>query len=85
MATYRYKISTFIERVQQVHQNKYDYSLVTQEQLITGKSKIKIFCRKCGHLWQVACQKHLEGSGGCPECDKRIFSWTKDKRKIKTV
>jgi hypothetical protein len=38
-----------LERAYQVHQNKYNYSLITEAHIKTMKSKIHIICNVCGY------------------------------------
>ena len=53
----------FIEKSKNVHNNKYDYSLVDYKH---PKLKIKIICLKHG-MFEIKPYHHLNGSG-CPKC-----------------
>ena len=53
----------FIDKCQNTHGNKYDYSKVVYT---NGKSKICIICPKHGEFWQEA-YSHSIGNG-CPKC-----------------
>lgn len=55
----------FIEKASQVHNNKYDYSLVDYK---GNRRKVKIICPVHGVFEQVA-QYHLAGNG-CPACNE---------------
>ena len=73
-----YKLTEYIEKAKNVHNNKYDYSLLTGDILST--QKIKIICPIHGMFIQQA-NKHLMGQG-CPKCaknSKKDFSFFIDK------
>jgi len=59
----------FIEKAQQIHENKYDYSNVVY---INNMKKVEIICKnpKHGSFLQAA-NNHLRGCG-CPKCGKSI-------------
>ncbi|MGZ8924637.1 MAG: hypothetical protein ACXW2E_02015 [Nitrososphaeraceae archaeon] len=60
-------VTNFIEQAHKKHNNKYDYSKVTQETLKrTGYSKITIICPKHGEFLQRMAD-HLKGHG-CQKC-----------------
>jgi len=54
---------SFIKNAMNIHNNKYDYSLV---EYLNAKTKVKIICEKHGKFIQNP-QKHLTGQG-CPKC-----------------
>jgi len=72
----------FIERVKQIHGNRYEYSKVKYE---NTNAKVYIICPIHGEFWQNP-KDHLNGSG-CPSCNqskleekiKRIFEFKKIK------
>lgn len=55
----------FIEKVKQIHRNKYDYSKVEYS---NNKTRICVICPKHGEFWQTP-KAHLRGQG-CPYCSK---------------
>jgi len=55
--------SDFINKANEKHNNRYDYSLVKYN---LGSEKIKIICNEHGEFLQQA-NSHLNGSG-CPKC-----------------
>lgn len=55
--------SKFILEAKQIHNDKYDYSLVNYS---NAKNKIIIICQEHGNFSQVS-EKHLAGAG-CPKC-----------------
>lgn len=56
----------FIQRANEVHNNRYDYSKV---EYINFHTKVCIICPKHGEFWQTPAN-HIFGSGkGCPQCN----------------
>ena len=55
----------FVTKARYVHGNKYDYQLVE----ISGnnKTKVKIICNACSHIFEQKINNHLNGQG-CPYC-----------------
>lgn len=53
----------FIEKCKNIHNNKYDYSLVDYK---NTRTFIKIICPTCGEFEQLA-HSHIQGRG-CPKC-----------------
>lgn len=64
------KKDVFIKKACNVHDNKYDYSLVNEE--ITKMNKIKIICSEHG-IFQQRYDAHLRGTG-CGKCANSIKS-----------
>lgn len=64
----------FVRRSNEIHHNKYDYSLV---EFKGTKTKVQIICPEHGPFWQLP-KNHLKGQG-CPECGKRYAQeWQKN-------
>ena len=61
----------FIEKAKQVHDDKYDYSLVNYTGIF---NKVKIICPKHG-LFEQSAKHHLEGMTGCPKCKKENMNF----------
>lgn len=61
----RKPLEQFINECKIVHNNKYDYSLVTKDDYIN--KKICIICPIHGEFWQRP-KKHLLHKHGCPKC-----------------
>lgn len=59
----KYTKETFIAKVSQIHDNKYDYS---KSNYVNNKTKITIICPKHGEFIMTP-QKHLSGQG-CRKC-----------------
>ena len=60
-----------------VHNNKYDYSLVTNNNYIDTKHKVPIICPQHGVFYQTP-KSHKNGSG-CPHCPKTTVSKGEDR------
>ena len=71
--TLRTTLSSFIERADTIHKNKYDYS---QVEYINGITPIKIVCQIHGVFFQTP-GNHLRGSG-CKWCANNVKLDTKD-------
>ena len=76
----------FIQRVKEIHGNKYDYSKV---EYINTSTKVCIICPEHGEFWQTP-NKHLQGRG-CPKCAqiernrKKAFTQEEFERKANAV
>lgn len=72
-----YPLEVYLEKVKEIHGDKYDYSRVP----LTYKnlhSKIEIICKIEGHgSWWANADGHLNDHTECPVCtmQKRIMSW----------
>lgn len=58
----------FIEKASKVHGDKFDYSEVNYQ---GNKVKVKIKCKKCGHIFQQTPNSHLNGIGCHTEKERR--------------
>ena len=54
----------FIQKAQQIHDDKYDYSKV---EYINSASKVCIVCPEHGEFWQMP-YNHIHNRNGCPNC-----------------
>lgn len=63
-----YTTEAFVEKANQMHNNKYDY---TKTVYINSTTKVKIICPKHGDFNQVPAE-HLQGKG-CPSCAENGF------------
>ena len=74
----RYSVDEFIQKASDIHNNKYDYSLVTS--FTNARTKVTILCPHHGPFMQMPFN-HLSGTG-CPDCsanDRSVaLSLTKD-------
>ena len=57
----------FIKESKEIHNNKYDYSLVEYK---NNKTKVKIICKKHG-IFEQTPNNHICGSG-CPKCNNEL-------------
>jgi len=57
-------LKDFIKKSIQIHENKYDYSLVNY---INNRTKVKIKCNKCFIIFEQRPMQHMIGNG-CPNC-----------------
>ena len=57
------KCNSFIKKIKEVHNDKYNYSKVNY---VDSKTKVCIICPKHGEFWQTP-NAHLQGQG-CPKC-----------------
>lgn len=77
-----YKKKYFILRAKQVHGDKYDYSLVENDELHTKWNHIKIICPRHG-VFNQSKENHVLVGRGCPTCayKNRRAIWTTSSRK----
>jgi hypothetical protein len=73
----KYNQKSFIKKVISVHGDKYDYSLVSYNNVTT---KVKIICKKHNYVFEQLPYTHLRGAG-CPKCaiDKTV-SYTRSNK-----
>ena len=71
----RLTIQELISRAQEVHGDKYDYSLVENEGLFV---KNKIICKKCGNVFEMSFNNHVNQKQGCKLCSHRSYSYSTD-------
>jgi Zn finger protein HypA/HybF involved in hydrogenase expression len=70
----RWTLARFLERVQEVHKDRYDYSKITEEHIQGEQSRIQIRCNTCNYPWSPSIHNHVQGAG-CPNC-AGIIPWT---------
>ena len=78
---HRMSLEQYIDKANEIHNNQYDYSLVSSYQ--RGKDYINVICHKQDKfgnehgVFSVRAENHLYGKNGCPKCaaEKRPFSW----------
>lgn len=58
------KTQNFIKRAQELHGDKYDYSLVEYK---SARDKVKIICKKHG-IFEVTPDNHISKKSGCRKC-----------------
>jgi glutaredoxin len=57
----------YINKANNIHNNKYDYSLIKFEGVM---NKVKIICLQHG-VWEVTLDNHINKKSGCPKCKGR--------------
>ena len=58
---------TFKEKGMKIHDGKYIYDLVNEENYNGIKKKVPIICKEHGVFWQTP-DKHINSRQGCPKC-----------------
>ncbi|CAH6419381.1 Hypothetical protein HVR_LOCUS586 [uncultured virus] len=64
-----------LQRVLEIHQDKYDYSQVQPDHIKNAKSKFIVKCNGCQYVWNPSINNHIHKSTGCPNCSKQR-PWT---------
>jgi len=67
-------LNYFLYKSNEIHGNKYDYSLV--KQIESNKSKIEIICKKHG-IFNQRVSNHINLGDGCPKC-VGVGKWSDD-------
>ena len=68
----RMSLSEWIDKANKIHNNKYDYSLITNYQ--RGKDYVNVICHELDDfgnehgVFKVRCENHLYDKNGCPKC-----------------
>lgn len=65
-----------VEKFKKKHGDKYDYSLITNENYIDTKHEVKIICNTCGHVFKQLPCVHFLGCG-CRLCANERISKSK--------
>lgn len=65
----------YLNEAKAIHGDKYDYSN-TNTDIVNGKSKVSIVCRKCGQTFTQRISRHALGNG-CNKCQDYGFCETK--------
>lgn len=71
----RYTLPIFIERSVSIHGDKFDYSLIRDEDVTNAYSRINLKCKKCSHVWECNIHNHISRKTGCPRCSGKL-RWT---------
>lgn len=80
MGRMRLNTETFIQKAQQIHGLKYNYS---DTKYITSKNKIKIICNTHGPFYTLP-NNHISNISGCPQC-AILMSGTTQNNKTKNT
>jgi Zn finger protein HypA/HybF involved in hydrogenase expression len=76
------KLETILLRANQIHNNKYDYSLITEYKGTMTKYLIK--CPTHG-VWDVSLDNHIIKKSGCPKCKGFGFSFEEKIKKANQI
>lgn len=63
-------LTRFIEEANEIHNNKYNYDLIKEEDISNEKSKVYIRCNKFGHVFHQSLNNHIYQASGCKHCTK---------------
>ena len=77
----KYTIESFIKKANEVHKNKYDYSLVNY---IGANICVKIKCTFDNYIFEQTPGNHLVGKG-CPKCSGRLMDTNSFIEKAKSI
>ena len=78
------RITYFIARGNEIHDFKYDYTLLSTQNYINYSSKVPIICKEHGVFLQNS-NSHLNCKAGCPECGITIMRQQSSRRKTTTT
>ena len=67
-------LNEFIEKANEIHNNKYDYSKV---EYLNNRTKVCIICPEHGEFWQTP-EKHILRKQGCPYCSGNARKTTEE-------
>ena len=56
----KYNLTIFLERAQLIHEDKFDYSGITENHIINASSRIPIKCKKCHYNWNPTITNHIK-------------------------
>jgi very-short-patch-repair endonuclease len=62
----------FIEKAQLIHGNKYNYELVSPDDIKGYKSIINIICLTCKYNWSTTITNHINHKCNCPKCTNHL-------------
>ena len=71
----KWTLKIFLEKAYQTHNNRYDYSLIREEDLSKGsESRVTVMCHRHSptYKWDVTATNHVRHSSGCPNCSGRL-------------
>ena len=67
-----------------MHDDKYNYSQVTEQQIKNARSNVPISCNTCGYFWTPTVFNHINSRNGCPNCAGKA-RWTLDRFVMKAT
>lgn len=63
----RVGLGIFLERCFEIHNDRYDYSLI--KEYTNSRDKVKVICKEHG-VFEITPEHHTNRKQGCPECKK---------------
>ncbi len=73
----KYTLAVFIEKAVAKHGNKCDYSMVSEDDIKTCRSRINIKCTTCNMVTSQTVVGHINSKNGCLICAKS-YKWSLD-------
>ena len=70
--TQRKTTECFITESKELFGDHYSYDMCEYQ---TAKTVVKLYCNKCKSYFNSIPNNHLMGCGGCPICNRRMFSY----------
>ena len=67
-----WNLERLLQRVQEIHGDKYDYSNITDNHVKNLRSRIPIICKTCKYSWNPTINGHIHNRSGCLECAKKV-------------
>ena len=77
-----WSLQKFIEIANRIHDYKYNYDLVEEKQIQSGKTSFKVICKICSHVWSTKRCPHINAKNGCPNCAGNL-PWTLERFLLK--
>jgi len=90
---YKYTREDFLKKAKEIHGDKYDYSLITEEwwqkNYKNVYTKIPVRCRNCNRVYKISLLNHIHNNQGCKYCTsskgEQKISQILDKLNIKYI
>jgi formylmethanofuran dehydrogenase subunit E len=65
----KWTLLTFVKRASSIHNNRYNYSLITEDHIENSHSKIPIICNICNKISYPTIKGHIHKKSGCAHCN----------------
>jgi formylmethanofuran dehydrogenase subunit E len=63
-------LDRFLTRAANVHGDKYDYTLITEDHIRGYQSQVPVLCKTCHNIWNPRIGNHISGKQGCKHCNR---------------
>lgn len=67
----QWSLPKFLDKAHTIHNDRYDYLSIQDEEIISSESKIPITCNTCSNQCFVSVTSHINHKTGCPYCARR--------------